>query len=138
MADTLTNTPIDAEEWKDIYTLSGISSGAQITIQNIGENDLYFTKNHVQPNIDFNKYRIFRRNDIIVFNEGDPVVWIFSPQKNGLVNVEEINNSKLISILIFNFCKIINQNEDILRELKLLNLQILEMGETDFDLNDVN
>jgi len=89
MSETLLNIPITKETWLDVYVLLVIDSGVQISIQNIGCTDLYYSISLTEPPIDSDKYRILKRGEIASFPNLDPSVWVFSPQVNGLVNVEK-------------------------------------------------
>jgi len=89
MSETLSNIPVKAEKWLDVYVISLITSGFQITVQNNGCTDLYYSISTTEPAIDSDKYRIIKRGEIVSFSDRDPSVWVFSPQSNGLVNVKE-------------------------------------------------
>lgn len=49
MADTLPNIKLTANQWTDLYTASGIATGTQLTIENIGETDVYIAVQQAQP-----------------------------------------------------------------------------------------
>ena len=91
MADTLTNIPVPAEEWVDVYDLSSITPGLPVNMQNIGANTLYYSISSTEPDKDSDKYRIFRRGSIINLSDGDLKVWIFSPHTDGLINIAEFS-----------------------------------------------
>ena len=93
MADTLTNTPIPAEEYQDVYTFTSITPGSPITIQNVGVTDLFFTIASTQPAKNNTAFRIFKRGEVIEATDGDLSVWVFSPQAKGAINVEEMKIS---------------------------------------------
>jgi len=137
MVDTRTNTPIEAEEYQDVYLLSGISSRTDVIIQNIGTTDLYFAISKSQPPKDNDAYRIFRRGEEKAFDQGDPSIWVFSPQANGLINVKKIVSSDLFDLLNTNFLLLTCQLAVIIRELELLNLRTEEMGNTGITKEDV-
>ena len=90
MADTLGDTPIPLEDYQDIYALTNITPGVPITVQNVGVTDLHFAIAPTKPDRTNTAFRIFKRGEIIIFNDGDLAVWIFSPQADGLINVEEL------------------------------------------------
>lgn len=137
MADTLTNTPVVAEEYRDVYLLAGISSGTDVVIQNIGTTDLYFSISTSQPPKDNDAYRIFKRGDVVTVDQGDPSIWVFSTQADGLINVKEMVSTDLFDLLNTNFLLLTCQLAVIIRELELLNLRTEEMGNTGITKRDV-
>jgi len=88
MVTTTTNIPIPGEVWIELYTASSISSGTSISTQNIGVNDLYYSVSATEPPRDSDKYRIFKRGQVIEQVDNDKKIWVFSPQSPGLINVE--------------------------------------------------
>lgn len=89
MGNTLANIRVDAETWINIYDLSGINPNDDITVQNTGVTDLYYSVSETMPDKDSDKYRIFRRSDTITL-EGGETAWVFSPQVDGLINPSSI------------------------------------------------
>ena len=137
MPSTLKNTLIKAEDYRDIYSLTSISSGVEVIIQNVGTTDLYFAISNAQPLKDNDAYQIFRRGEFITANEGDQLIWVFSPQSDGLINVERTSNGKLLDLLNTNFLLLNSQFASMIHELELLNLRIEEMGNTGINSSDV-
>jgi len=88
MADTIQNMRVTAEIWVEVYAFTGITPNTPIDIQNIGDNDLYYSKSAVQPLVGSNRYKIFRRETVIQLSDSDLAIWLFSPQVEGLTNVK--------------------------------------------------
>jgi hypothetical protein len=143
MSDTLPSIELKAEEWVDVYTLIPIDPGAPIDVQNTGVTDVYYSISNHKPERDSRDYKIFKRGETVVLNEGDTNAWFFSPQCAGLINVEQFNSSieNLLMTLISEFRKFANNSNDqncfILLELKLLNARFEEMADTTINENDI-
>ena len=88
MSTTLQYVPITEEDWQEVYILTSILSGVPISIQNVGDTDLRFSISATKPARDHDAYKIFKRSQIINHKYGDEKVWLFSPQVDGLINVE--------------------------------------------------
>ena len=95
MRTTLPNTPIAAEDWKEVYDLTSIIAGVPISIQNIGRTDLSFSISATKPPRDHDAYKVFKRLQSVVSNDGDLKVWVFSPQSDGLISVEITDRAPL-------------------------------------------
>lgn len=137
MTDTLANTPIEAEEYQDVYALTSIRPGTSINIQNVGVTDLFFAIALIQPAKDNEAFRIFKRGDVIPADDSDMSVWVFSPQADGAINVEKLKNSKISDLLLEHLQKFSCQNQEIIDQLKLLNLKTEEMGNTGTSIRDI-
>lgn len=92
MADTLTNVPIPANQWVDLYAATGVPVGTAVSIENVGAADVYLTVRATQPPIDYDAYNVVQRqNGVRLRNtEGDSGAWAFSPNTNGKVNVRPV------------------------------------------------
>ena len=88
MTDTLTNIPITAGVWIDLYAASGIPVGTQIVVENIGNYDVYLAVQASQPAVGHTAYNVVKRNGDTVHNEfGDLGAWAYSNSVEGLLNV---------------------------------------------------
>ena len=143
MTDTITNTPVTAETWINVYDATNIDGGTTINIQNIGVNDLYYSIAQDKPARNTDKYRIFTRSQVIVFDDNDPAIWIFSPQSAGLINVEIVSNTvtSLLESIEALLSEILANNNDqnctILSELKLSNVRFEETFDTKIKMSDI-
>jgi len=95
MTNTLPNIIIPVNEWVDLYTLSGISVGAEVSVQNIGVCDLYFAVQASEPIKKHTAFKIIQRENGIPYNSiaGDSGLWAFCNTDGGLVNVELLRDS---------------------------------------------
>ena len=143
MADTLSNISVTAETWINVYSATGIDAATSISMQNTGVTDLYYSISEDQPERNTNKYRIFKRSQIVAFNDNDFAVWIFSPQVNGLINIElmPLSISGLLLSIIDILSEISANNNDqnctILSELKLSNIRFEEAFDTKIKMSDI-
>lgn len=143
MSHTLPSIKLEAEKWVNVYSLVPIDAGAPIEIQNTGVTDIYYSISDTEPARDTKDYKIFKRGETVVLNNGDINVWLFSPQCVGLVNVDHFRSSteSLLVTLISEFRKFSNnsneQNCFILLEMKLLNARFEEMADTRINEKDI-
>ena len=143
MTDTITNTPVAAETWINVYDATSIDGGTTINMQNIGVNDLYYSIAKDQPARNTDKYRIFTRSQVISIIDGDPAVWIFSPQSAGLINVEIVDTTVkgLLESIEAILSEILANNNDqnctILSELILSNVRFEETFDTKIKMSDI-
>jgi hypothetical protein len=141
MANTLQNIVIPVNQWVDLYTLSGISVGAEVSVQNIGVCDLYFAVQATQPTKKNTAFKIIQRENGIPYNSipGDAGLWAFCNTDGGLVNVELLRDSESkdrISEQEFRQSLLVAL-DSINTELHLLNARFEEAFETDIDGGDV-
>jgi len=138
MVDTIENIVVGRESWIDIYSSSILDPQTPITIQNIGATDLYVSVLTKKPHVDHDAYKIFSRGDEISFFNDEWFIWVFSPQSNGLINVEPLKkdssgNDNFLNLLAKSNSEIIDQNHKIITQLKLLNLRFEEVFESGID-----
>ncbi len=95
MSDTLTNVPLTAGEWIDLYAETGIAVGTPISVSNIGDADAYLAVQGSEPEKEHDAYDIIRRDYNFPFenNSDDPGAWAFSPNVAGLVNVKIVSST---------------------------------------------
>jgi len=105
MTITVLNNKIDRDAWTDAFDVSGIDPTTSINIQNIGKTDLYYSVSETQPTT-LDKYRIFKRGETITPEKDDPLIWLFSPQADGLVNVSILPEEAGISFTAFGDVKV--------------------------------
>lgn len=143
MSDTFPSIELKAEEWVDVYNLISIDSGAPIEIQNTGVTDIYYSISSDKPARNTKDYKIFKRGETVVLNDGDINAWLFSPQCVGLVNVDHFRSSieSLLVTFISEFRRFSNnsneQNCFILSEIELLNARFEEMADTRINEKDI-
>lgn len=89
MGDNLPNIDIPVGVWVDLYTLSGISAGDAIHVENIGAYDVYLSVQSAQPSIDHDSYNVVQRgNGIRLQNaHGASGAWAFCNNIGGKVAV---------------------------------------------------
>lgn len=91
MADTLPNISITANEWRDLYAASGIPVGTAIAVENVGVCDVYLTVAATQPDPEFNKYNVVKRDGPQYGNDpGSSGAWAFCQGSGAKVNVREL------------------------------------------------
>ena len=124
MAETATNTPIDSETWINVREVSCSPISADLLIQNIGVTDLYYSTKASQPARDSGSYRIFRRSDTIKIARSSIDTWVFSPQVDGLINIECLDFENALNE---NELTLIDQNCEIITLMKaaLLGIEII-------------
>lgn len=87
MSDTLANAGIPINEWVDLYSLSSVSVGEQVSVQNVGSCDIYLAVQINQPPVDHDSYRIIKRGDIFIAESGSSGLWGFCNGSTGKVNI---------------------------------------------------
>jgi len=91
MADTSPNIEIPLNEWVDLYSLSGISVGVAISVENVGFFDVYLAVQAAQPSPDHDAYNIIKRKGGALRNSnGDSGAWAFSRGSSAKVNVRPV------------------------------------------------
>ena len=78
---------IPANQWIDLYSVSGIETGRQIEIQNTGTNDLFLSDQSTQPPVDSKEYRVATPRSFMTNDNGDQGAWAFSRQQQGQLNI---------------------------------------------------
>lgn len=104
MADTLQNASIPQNDWVDLYALTGLAVGTQLTIENSGVCDVYLAVQATKPDKDHSAYNIVKRAPSVnVQNtEGDAGAWAYcqggkgklsisSPTREGFMPVNRTN-----------------------------------------------
>jgi hypothetical protein len=92
MADTRQNISIPRNVWTDIYSLTGVTVGAAISVENIGDSDIYLSVQATQPDVQSDSFVIIERGDIPFRNsKGDSGAWAFAPTSAGKLNVRTIS-----------------------------------------------
>ena len=123
MAETSNNARLDSGEWLEVYNISDMPLSSPINIQNIGVNDLYYIESNTQPSKENLNYKIFKRGEFISV-DGDCLLWIFSPNCNGLINASI--NELALKIQDSNL-NTENRNSVELLEMVLIELRILRL-----------
>lgn len=88
MANTLPNIELKTGEWIDLYDQSGIAKGKNVTLNNVGNSDIYYAISPTQLSVDSKSYEVLKPRDISA-----PAIsglWAFSPTDDGAVNVKEL------------------------------------------------
>lgn len=93
MPDNLTNIPLPANEWVDLYAESGITVGQPLIVENVGVCDIYLAVQATEPAKDHKSYNILKRDDDIRLTNtpGDPGAWAFCNTTKGFISVAERN-----------------------------------------------
>lgn len=89
MGDNLPNILIPVNEWVDLYSLSGITPGLAIMVENVGSQDVYLTVQDSQPAVNHDSYNVVQRgNGVRLQNAaGASGAWAFCLNENGKVAV---------------------------------------------------
>lgn len=88
MSLTLANIPVSENEWVDLYLASGIEVGRKVTIDNVGDSDIYYTSSVNQPDRNFKSYNTLKpRTGQVSNKEGDQGLWALSLVEGNAVNV---------------------------------------------------
>jgi len=102
MPDTLENIPIPVNEWVDLYDLSGITVGSEVSVQNVGVCDLYLAVQASQPEKPHNSYKIIQRKNGISYTSipDDSGLWAFCNNDEGLINIEPLQNGNKERVIL--------------------------------------
>ncbi len=102
MPDTLLNIPIPLNDWVNLYDLSGLTVGSEVSVQNIGVCDLYIAVQATQPTKKHNAYKIIQRKNGILYNSipDDSGLWAFCNTDGGLVNIEPLQGGNKERVIL--------------------------------------
>jgi hypothetical protein len=89
MGDNIPNILIPVNEWVDLYSLSGITPGLAIMVENVGSQDVYLAVQDSQPEVDHDSYNVVQRgNGVRLQNAaGASGAWAFCLNETGKVAV---------------------------------------------------
>lgn len=89
MGDNLPNILIPVNEWIDLYSLSGITPGLAIMVENVGSYDVYLSVQDTQPATNHDSYNVVQRgNGVRLQNAaGASGAWAFCNNEGGKVSV---------------------------------------------------
>ena len=89
MGDNLPNIEIPMGEWVNLYSLTGLTVGSSLHVENIGSYDIYVAVQSTQPAIDHDSYNVIQRgNGIRLQNaHGSTGAWAFCNNIGGKVAV---------------------------------------------------
>lgn len=93
MSDTLSNISIPANEWVDLYALSGISVGEKLSIENVGVYDIRLSVSENKPSLSNDSYSVLtRKNGVRLQNsKGDKGAWAYC-HGVGKVNINKVSS----------------------------------------------
>lgn len=102
MPDTLENISIPLNDWVDLYALSGLTVGSEVSVQNIGVCDLYIAVQATQPVKKHNAYKIIQRKNGINYKSipDDSGLWAFCNTDVGLVNIEPFQDGNKERVIL--------------------------------------
>lgn len=89
MSDTIQNITIPQNQWVDLYALSSIAVGTQITVENTGDIDIYLSVQAAQPAIGTDNYNILARNNGVRLqnSKDDAGAWAYCNGSSGKINI---------------------------------------------------
>lgn len=89
MGDNLQNILIPVNEWVDLYSLSGITPGLSIMVENVGSYDVYLCVQDTQPPTDHDSYNVVQRDNGVRLQNaaGASGAWAFCNSVGGKVSV---------------------------------------------------
>lgn len=89
MGDNIANIELPVAEWVDLYTLSGITVGLSLMVENNGSPDVYICVQATQPPVDHDSYNVVQRgNGVRLQNApGASGAWAFCNTTGGKVAV---------------------------------------------------
>ena len=88
MPSTLFNIDIQQNQWIDLYAVSGLPVGTQISIENVGSADVYLTVKETQPDADYDAYNVVVRGGLPKKNTvGDVGAWAYCPSQAGKLSL---------------------------------------------------
>lgn len=89
MSDTLQNVTIPPNIWVDLYGLTGLAVGTQLTIENVGVCDVHLAVQALQPAPDHTAYNVVKRAPSVNLQntEGDAGAWAYCQSTTGRLNV---------------------------------------------------
>lgn len=91
MSDNLANITIQENQWTDIYASSGVTVGTVISVENIGNSDVYLAVQALQPDPDHDAYNVLRREGRPLRNsKNDAGAWAFCQGSDGKIAVRTI------------------------------------------------
>lgn len=91
MSDSSLNITIPQNDWVDLYTLSGITVGVPISVENVGACEIYLAVQAAQPAPDHDAYVIVQRSGPQYRNsDGDTGAWAFCQGSAGKLNVRNV------------------------------------------------
>ena len=101
MPDNNPNISIPVNEWVDLYTLTGITVGEVLYIENTGTCDVYLAIQAAQPDKDHNSYNIIKRDDDIRLTNvsGDGGAWAFCNAEKGELSISTNANEGFLPAL---------------------------------------
>lgn len=89
MADNLPNVNLPPETWIDLYSVTGISVGVRIEVQNIGVSDVELATQAAEPDNDNDAHNIVSGREISWQNDpGDSGAWARSRYSAGKLAVK--------------------------------------------------
>lgn len=90
MADTLPNVVLPIGQWVDLYTSTGLATGTQIQVQNVGGVDIRLVTQAGEPT-DQSGYNILRPFSLTFISQAAPTgAWARADTAGGVVNVGEV------------------------------------------------
>lgn len=91
MADSNPNISIPRNQWVNLYIESGIPVGTAISVDNVGDPDVWLTVQLDQPEPDHDAYVVVKRDGPPYRNsQGDSGAWAFCQGNDAKVNVREL------------------------------------------------
>lgn len=89
MPDTLSNIPLPAGQWVDLYAATGITRGQPLIVENVGYCDVSVTVSATEPPRNYDAYSVLKRDSDVHFSNtlGDSGAWAYCNNMDGLVNV---------------------------------------------------
>ena len=109
------NTRISPNVWTNVYKDFSLSDN--ISIQNVGCSDIFYSVVGSQPPKDHEAYRIFKRGEIITINSGGVGAWVFSQTIEGSINIEKVDSHSLERFDLYG-----GKIESILNELSIIRM----------------
>ncbi len=86
MTDTLENIKLTANVWTDLYSITGITVGSKIVVQNIGACDVSLSSQETKPG-DENATQIVQRGKWVSNDFNDAGAWAYCNSSGALINV---------------------------------------------------
>lgn len=89
MTDTIANTILAAGTWVDLYDATGISTGTQVVVQNLGTSTICLNTGLAEPTT-ASGFQLLKTGESLQNTTGATGAWAHSVFKQGLVNVGEL------------------------------------------------
>lgn len=89
MPDNITNLELTPNTWTDLYVAAGAAPGVVLSVENIGDADVYLATQATKPDNDHDAYNVLKRPpSVVVQNQpGDAGAWAYCQADGGKLEI---------------------------------------------------